>query len=150
MHQAKRSKYNVLLENERSEMITKEALRVIARWPQMITFNISCANPSTADVDWPLYTRSDPTYVLLEGTKKEKRKGPRTRYCAFWNEFMPVLVNTRNHNTTLVTKDKPSDCPHDKLPQLQTTFNCQLKCRLSSFFSLLYLLFFVSYHLFCL
>lgn len=62
-------------------------------------------NPSTTDIEWPLYTRADPTYVIFDGLTRGRGRGPRTRPCAFWNEFMPVLNKTRNnpHNPAVPT-----------------------------------------------
>ncbi|ODN06053.1 Acetylcholinesterase, partial [Orchesella cincta] len=42
--------------------------------------------------DWPLYTKAEPNYFILNSKDRGTGKGPRAHTCAFWNEFMPVIT----------------------------------------------------------
>lgn len=56
-------------------------------------------DPSTTDIEWPRYSKAEPAYVIFDGIKRGRGRGPRTRQCAFWNEFMPILFQNRNTHT---------------------------------------------------
>lgn len=47
--------------------------------------------PTKEDSEWPSYSRDEPKYFIFDAEKTGLDKGPRTTYCAFWNEFLPKL-----------------------------------------------------------
>lgn len=47
--------------------------------------------PTKEDSEWPSYSRDEPKYFIFDAEKTGLGKGPRTTYCAFWNEFLPKL-----------------------------------------------------------
>lgn len=42
--------------------------------------------------EWPLYTKAQPNYFILNAETTGLGKGPRAHTCAFWNEFLPNIV----------------------------------------------------------
>lgn len=47
--------------------------------------------PTSDDTYWPVYSRRDPDYFILNAEKRGIGRGPRATACAFWNELMPLL-----------------------------------------------------------
>lgn len=47
--------------------------------------------PVTDDTLWPIYSRNEPRYFILNGELRGVGHGPRATACAFWNEFMPLI-----------------------------------------------------------
>ncbi|XP_021960157.2 acetylcholinesterase isoform X2 [Folsomia candida] len=41
---------------------------------------------------WPLYTKAQPNYFILNADTRGTGKGPRAHTCAFWNEFLPHIA----------------------------------------------------------
>ncbi|CAG7723514.1 unnamed protein product [Allacma fusca] len=46
--------------------------------------------------NWPLYTKNEPHYFILNADPPARGKGPRSHHCAFWNEFMPLINSVRS------------------------------------------------------
>lgn len=44
------------------------------------------------DALWPIYSRNEPRYFILNGEVRGIGHGPRATACAFWNEFMPLIT----------------------------------------------------------
>lgn len=51
---------------------------------------------------WPVYSRNEPRYFILNGEVRGVGHGPRATACAFWNEFMPRLSNNQGKFTSLL------------------------------------------------
>lgn len=57
----------------------------------LISFFFFFRKPTEEDSEWPSYSRDEPKYFIFDAEKTGLGKGPRTTYCAFWNEFLPKL-----------------------------------------------------------
>ena len=57
---------------------------IIKRW-------LFLRKPTSDDTYWPVYSRRDPDYFILNAEKRGIGRGPRATACAFWNELMPLL-----------------------------------------------------------
>lgn len=57
--------------------------------------------PVADDTLWPIYSRNEPRYFILNGELRGIGHGPRATACAFWNEFMPLI--TARQSTTLLS-----------------------------------------------
>ncbi|KAJ9601116.1 hypothetical protein L9F63_000695, partial [Diploptera punctata] len=49
--------------------------------------------PMADEGDWPPYTKEHPKYYILNADTFGTGRGPRTKYCTFWNDFLPQLAN---------------------------------------------------------
>ena len=47
---------------------------------------------------WPIYSRNQPQYFILDGGVQGVGHGPRATACAFWNEFMPLLTSLQGNS----------------------------------------------------
>ena len=50
------------------------------------------------DTLWPIYSRNEPRYFILNGELRGIGHGPRATACAFWNEFMPLITARQGDN----------------------------------------------------
>lgn len=48
----------------------------------------SSRQPLPEASEWPLYTRDQPQYYILNADGNGLGKGPRSKACAFWNDFL--------------------------------------------------------------
>lgn len=66
---------------------------LIQSFTTKLTFSTArFSKPVTDDVDWPLYTKDQPQYFIFNADKGGLGKGPRATACAFWNDFLPKLI----------------------------------------------------------
>ncbi|KAI9554499.1 hypothetical protein GHT06_019772 [Daphnia sinensis] len=54
--------------------------------------------PVADDTLWPIYSRNEPRYFILNGEVRGIGHGPRATACAFWNEFMPLITARQSTN----------------------------------------------------
>lgn len=66
--------------------------------------------PVADDTLWPIYSRNEPRYFILNGELRGIGHGPRATACAFWNEFMPLITARQSKRIDLlliIFKAKP-------------------------------------------
>ena len=64
---------------------------VFVFWNLIFGF-VSIRKPVADDTLWPIYSRNEPRYFILNGEVRGIGHGPRATACAFWNEFMPLIT----------------------------------------------------------
>nr|CAD7406972.1 unnamed protein product [Timema cristinae] len=50
-----------------------------------------CLHPVSDNNEWPQYSKDSPQYFIFNTDTNGLGHGPRSRECAFWNEFFPKL-----------------------------------------------------------
>ena len=65
--------------------------------------------PTDDESEWPPYSRDEPQYFIFDAEKIGLGKGPRTTYCAFWNDFLPKLKGVPGlYNLEIIPISSPS------------------------------------------
>ncbi|XP_062993561.1 acetylcholinesterase-like isoform X2 [Elgaria multicarinata webbii] len=68
-------------------------------------------DPLDKDVRWPLYTLSKQQYVKLNTRPLSTDRSLRTQICAFWNRFLPKLLNVTESARTCTDSSRGPSAP---------------------------------------